>query len=295
MRSLRKFKWLISKILLLAFFNMFFCVNQDGDDHILGWIDFDAMLPLISLLGPNPYPLNVGDSYIEAGATAFDSIDGDLSSDIIIDNSSINTSSEGDYNVTYTVTDSDGKTTEATRVVSVKNSIGTDNEKPVLVIIGNNPFCLVIGNTYTDPGATATDNVDGNITYKIKKYDTLFNITNPDTHIVYYVVMDAAGNVALATRMVIVSVEDKEAPVITLNGPNPTNVNVGNTYSELGASAVDNVDGDLSSDIVIDNSEVNTNQAGVYKVYYTVSDKAGNMAQEIRNVNVSVMHATGTD
>ncbi|MBO6631702.1 MAG: DUF5011 domain-containing protein, partial [Psychroserpens sp.] len=59
------------------------------------------------------------------------------------------------------------------------------------------------------------------------------------------------------------------------------------TYVEQGATATDNIDGDISSSIVIGGS-VNTNAAGSYQVTYDVSDAAGNAAtQVVRTVNVS--------
>ncbi|MCB0469258.1 MAG: DUF5011 domain-containing protein, partial [Flavobacteriaceae bacterium] len=57
-------------------------------------------------------------------------------------------------------------------------------------------------------------------------------------------------------------------------------------YTELGATAVDNVDGDISANIVIGGS-VNTSVVGTYQVTYNVSDTAGNAAvQVIRTVEV---------
>ena len=81
---------------------------------------------------------------------------------------------------------------------------------------------------------------------------------------------------------------DTEAPVITLNGASTINLNVGSTYSELGATASDNVDGDLTSSIVIGGDTVDPNVTGTYLVTYNVSDAAGNAAVEvIRTVNVT--------
>jgi len=81
---------------------------------------------------------------------------------------------------------------------------------------------------------------------------------------------------------------DTTPPVITLLGDNPLELTVGDTYNEPGATANDNVDGDISGNIVIDDSAVDTNTVGSYEVTYNVSDAAGNAATEvIRTVNVS--------
>lgn len=76
-------------------------------------------------------------------------------------------------------------------------------------------------------------------------------------------------------------VEDTEPPVITLLGDNPMNLTVGDTFTDPGATAVDNVDGDLTESIVVGGDTVDTNTAGTYVITYNVSDAAGNAAGEL--------------
>lgn len=78
---------------------------------------------------------------------------------------------------------------------------------------------------------------------------------------------------------------DITAPVITLNGNTPVSVIIGTTYTDAGATATDDVDGDISASIITA-STVNTVTKGVYAVTYTVSDAAGNTAIATRTVNV---------
>lgn len=79
---------------------------------------------------------------------------------------------------------------------------------------------------------------------------------------------------------------DTIAPVITINGDNPVAVDTGAEYIDAGATAVDDVDGEISASIVV-NNPVDTLVAGAYSVTYNVSDAAGNAAAEvIRTVNV---------
>ena len=89
------------------------------------------------------------------------------------------------------------------------------------------------------------------------------------------------------TFIVTVVSADIVPPVITLLGASPQVVMTGDAYAELGATATDNVDGDISGAIVIDASAVNTAAAGSYAVTYNVMDAAGNAAVEAtRTVNV---------
>src|SRR3989338_2378390 len=80
------------------------------------------------------------------------------------------------------------------------------------------------------------------------------------------------------------SSEDTIAPIITLNGESSINLNIDEIYTEEGAMATDDVDGDVA--IVISGS-VDTSTAGTYTITYTATDTAGNSATPvIRTVNV---------
>lgn len=79
--------------------------------------------------------------------------------------------------------------------------------------------------------------------------------------------------------------EDTTAPVITLKGSSPMSINVGTAYTEPGAAASDDVDGDISDGITITGT-VNSASAGSYTRTYTVSDAAGNTGTATRVVNV---------
>jgi len=93
---------------------------------------------------------------------------------------------------------------------------------------------------------------------------------------------DSAGNLGFG---------DGVAPVITLTGEATINVPAGTAYSAPGATADDNIDGDISSSIVVSNP-VNSAVVGAYMVTYNVQDAAGNDAAQVtRTVNVTA--ATG--
>lgn len=80
---------------------------------------------------------------------------------------------------------------------------------------------------------------------------------------------------------------DITAPVITLLGDATITINQGETYIDAGATASDDLDGNITTNIVINNL-VNKDVAGNYTVTYSVSDAAGNNAAPvIRNVIVN--------
>ena len=79
---------------------------------------------------------------------------------------------------------------------------------------------------------------------------------------------------------------DNVAPVISLNGANPLTLALNATFNDPGATASDNVDGDISSAIET-HSTVNTAVAGRYEVLYKVTDSSGNSTEKKRVVIVS--------
>lgn len=82
-----------------------------------------------------------------------------------------------------------------------------------------------------------------------------------------------------------VSQPDITPPVITLNGSEPLNLKIGTTYSDLGVAAIDDKDGDISSNVIV-TSNVNPLKLGNYTVTYDVCDSSNNCSQAIRHVNV---------
>lgn len=81
-------------------------------------------------------------------------------------------------------------------------SCNNDNTPPVITIIGSNPFIYCISvDTYVDPGATANDDKDGDLTGNISTSSDV-NIAVEGTYHVTYTVEDKAGNSIVARREV---------------------------------------------------------------------------------------------
>ncbi len=90
---------------------------NDGAGNLGGG---DLTPPTITLKGDATVTVTVGDPYTDAGATATDALDGDLTAKIVTTNP-VNTAQVGSYTVTYNVKDSSGNAaTPATRTVTVK-------------------------------------------------------------------------------------------------------------------------------------------------------------------------------
>ncbi|MEJ6664208.1 MAG: M4 family metallopeptidase [Flavobacteriaceae bacterium] len=109
-----------------------------------------------------------------------------------------------------------------------------------------------------------------------------YTLTSPQGNIV----TGGAFGSSETTEFCVGAIEDTTAPVITLLGDNPVSVFVGQSYTDAGATASDNIDGDITSEIQVTNN-VNTANEGSYSVLYNVADAAGNQAETLtRTVNV---------
>ena len=98
-----------------------------------------------------------------------------------------------------------------------------------------------------------------------------------------FIVTDIAGNSTWASFTIDI---DYTLPVITLLGSSPITIEVFSVYIDSWASALDNVDGDITTGIITVNP-VNTGIVAPYIVTYNVSDTAGNPAIQVtRTVNV---------
>jgi hypothetical protein len=160
----------------------------------------------------------------------------------------------------------------------------TDTTAPVITLKGQQSVTINVGENYTDAGATARDNVDGNITKSIAIIGVV-DPSRPGVYTLIYTVKDNSGNAAAIVARTV-RVLDAVAPVLTLKGEQSVTINAGENYKDAGASARDNVDGDISKSIKTTGT-VNANKPGVYTIIYSVKDKSGNAAVSVvRTVTV---------
>lgn len=249
-------------------------------------LDFrvDTTPPNLSLNGDNPLTLEVFSSYAEAGASAADNLDGDLTADISINSSEVNTNVLGDYIVYYSVTDSTGNNASATREVHV-----VDTTPPVVGVPGGITMEATGANgSVVEFEANASDNYDEEVwvscnynsgeTFAIGNTTVMCNST------------DSNGNTGYGSFDVII--RDTTPPVLSLpadmtveaTGPDGANV----TFE---ANATDTVNGDIEvvctpasgSTFALDPLESTT---AVKDVMCTATDNSGNSITRGFNVNV---------
>ena len=224
----------------------------------------------------------------EASLTAYiDNSSGDTISDnsfslaqLTIDVcSNVVSSVVGTYSVIYTVTDPCGNDASASRIVNV-----VDTTAPVITLTGEAHIELLVGSSYTELGASATDIVDGVLTSDISIVTDLCTNVLGNYNITYSI-SDACGNNSSIIREIVIY--DNVAPTIDLS-TNPL------TYEATTTSYIDNSSIVTITDnyfpveqLVIDIcSNVVSNILGTYSVVYTATDPCNNSATATRTVNV---------
>ncbi len=155
--------------------------------------------PVISGVGNQT--ITVGESFEPlAGVTATDKEDGDLTGQIKV-TGKVDTAKEGNYPLTYSVTDSDGNETIAKRVITVEKK-EISNEKPQF--FGVNNQTITVGENF-DPlaGVTATDKEDGDLTKQIKVTGSV-DTTKAGVYTLAYSVTDSDSNTTRQERTITV-------------------------------------------------------------------------------------------
>jgi peptidoglycan/xylan/chitin deacetylase (PgdA/CDA1 family) len=229
----------------------------------------DTIPPEIKLVEIPNYVTNPALPYVEEGFSATDNYDGDLTAAV--------TSEQKGIKVIYTVTDSSGNKTIVERQLNYKDEIA-----PVISLTGGTSIALNPGKDFVDPGYTATDECDGDLTSSVKVEGSV-NGHKYGTYTLTYSVSDSKGNKAEVKRTVRIA--DISAPVLTLQGETSTFIKVGTAYTDPGFSASDNIDGNLTTKVVVSGT-VDTSKMARNVITYTVKDAFGNVTTKTRTVYV---------
>lgn len=230
--------------------------------------------PQIKLNGSHSVRVPVFSTYEEKGCAV--SVGGKDITDTVTVKSNVDTNVVGKYKVTYTV--NYGKKT----FTSVRTVLVEDKILPLIKLNGEEKITVSDMKFYKESGASAYDNYDGDISANIEITERKIN---SDKYNVIYTVKDAAGNKTSLVREV--EIKDIVKPVITLKNKETIYIDRGGQYTDYGATASDDMDGDLTEEIRVSGT-VNTEILGSYNISYTVEDLSGNVTTVIRRVVVRV-------
>jgi hypothetical protein len=186
---------------------------------------------------------------------------------------------------TFNFIDAAGNT--GSTIATVNN---IDTTAPVITLVGSGTQTVAqsASGSYSDSGAIWTDNVDGSGTIAIASSGTV-DLSHTGTYTLNYTYTDIASNTGnTVTRTVTVT--DQTAPVITLIGASNITLAFGASYSDLGATWLDNIDG---TGVLSTSGSVNTSTAGTYTLLFSKTDIAGNTGTTVRTVIVNPFVSTG--
>lgn len=150
----------------------------------------DTTAPVITLKSTEGYYVLPGHEYTEEGYSAYDECDGDLTDKV--------TSTEKDGIVTYCVSDKSGNQAKTERKITYNDPI-----PPEIQLVGEATITMNAGGKYSEPGYTAIDNCDGDITQNVKVEGSV-DTNSAGEYKLTYTVEDSYKNVVSVERTVIV-------------------------------------------------------------------------------------------
>lgn len=158
----------------------------------------DTQVPKIWLVEvPGNYVIP-GEPYREEGFMARDNYDGDLTD--LVQKTIL------EDKIIYEVSDSSGNLTRDERIL-----VYYDPVPPEILLEGDTSITLKEGQTYREPGFSARDNCDGDLTQKVRITGAV-DTRKPGTYKLYYTVEDRFGNTDTQVRVVRVKALPKPKP-----------------------------------------------------------------------------------
>lgn len=155
----------------------------------------DTQSPVITLVEDREEDLLPGLIYQEAGYSAWDNYDGDITDKVV--------RQEYMGHITYAVTDSSGNPAYTERNVPFHDPI-----PPEILLEGGTDYAIPTGRPYREPGFTAMDNVDGDLTDLVQIEGTV-DWLHPGIYPISYTVTDDYENTTQVIRFVEVLAADR--------------------------------------------------------------------------------------
>lgn len=240
----------------------------------------DTEAPALESVNNDGYVIDVeanSNNDLKQFIKATDNVDGDVSDFITFDRG-LDTSVLGEQVIHATVEDNAGNKAEKDFTFNVGDTLAPEMN------LKNDNITVNYGdgfdiNNYVE----VKDNYDVNPTITVEGNVDTRNMT--DVQPIKVTATDSSGN--QTSNDYEVRVADIAGPVITLKS-DTVDVKYGTSFDAKSnlASAIDNLDGDVTGKVEVTGT-VNTNKAGAYRVYYRVTDNAGNRSETSAKINVS--------
>ncbi|HOZ54331.1 MAG TPA: DUF5011 domain-containing protein [Bacilli bacterium] len=182
----------------------------------------DKEKPVIKLNGLSTETINQNTKFVDPGVIAYDNVDGDITSEVVI-SGSVNTTKSGSYTLNYSVEDKAGNKTQISRIVIVKSLVTTTTRSgvvktttritttshvgaPTIILEGSKQMTVFQYGKYVEPGYTAADYFGNSLTSKVVVTGTV-NTSIPGSYSKTYTVKDSYNNTTRVVRTVIVTAD----------------------------------------------------------------------------------------
>ena len=204
-----------------------------------------------------------------------------------------------------------GSSTIASKPCTIETELTSDNVNQTITLgdsIQNILIAVTVGSTCTETLSVSSSNLPEGITVSLDNNQITISgtpLSNSVGSFDYNIMLSVASPTIIVTGTITVenntttetnpnqggggttTSADTTPPVISITGSASITITEGDTYTDAGATATDDVSGDLTSSIVTTNP-VDTSTPGTYTVTYTVTDAAGNTTSIGRIVTVIV-------
>lgn len=285
----------------------------------------DTQVPLFS--GVADKMIYVGEEInLLDGISATDTVDGSVP---VTYTGTVDIWTPGEYEIVYSAEDESGNEATVTRTITVSfgdfvfgaEEAMTPGDFTVVEGVYSSPAFSggvitpsIADFAYVRVTLSASSTTDGTVAVALGSLPSNLaeiSVTSTDTEFVLYFVIEAAlvdavltldaGTLPLVISSVSVSfaeVRDMVAPVLHVPSDEAAYV-VGYDQSGLegllrsGVTAVDDVDGNLTSTVTIDYGTLDLNVVGVYDVVYSVTDLGGNESTFTRSVIIGNLVDSG--
>jgi len=143
---------------------------------------------------------------------------------------------------------------------------------PKITLVGDKEVTLTMNKEYLDPGYHAE--IDGKDVSKNVEVKGEVDTTKPGTYEIKYIIKEAKKTTIVIRKVKVI---DDIKPEIILNSGDNIYLCPNEEYKELGYTAVDNLDGDITSKVITKRKNNN--------ITYSVEDSSHNKASITRTIN----------
>ncbi|MDC1255928.1 DUF5011 domain-containing protein, partial [bacterium] len=136
--------WVLHSLVKLLFYAILLSLtacggSADNNSNDITVTIPDTTPPVITLNGDSTISLFVGESYDELGANANDDVDGSVE---VVISGTVDTSTAGNYPLTYTASDSAGNSASVERIITLV--LPPDTTPPVITLNGDSTISLFV-------------------------------------------------------------------------------------------------------------------------------------------------------